>query len=224
MEINWTAILTIMGGQTALLAVIAWLIKTVINSKLANDAEVFRVQLKADADKELESFRIGLQANTDVEIERLRSALQITAEEQKVRFTRLHEKRGIVIARVYKLIVEAADASLVFVHSGSWEETSKRSEEFHKLEVKFTAIATYFETSRIYLPERVCASLEATLKAIRIPYIKAFTYTLVGQLTNQAQINERNEALQSAVLAFEREIPAAKKALEDEFRNLLGVK
>jgi hypothetical protein len=73
------------------------------------------------------------------------------------------------------------------------------------------------------LPERVCTSLEATLKAIRIPSIKAFTYLNVGQPANQEQIDERNEAFLSAVQAFEKEIPAAKRALEDEFRNLLGV-
>jgi hypothetical protein len=147
-----------MGGQATFLAAIAWLIKTVITAKLAKDAEIFRVQLKADADKGLESFRIGLQANTDVEIERLRSSLHIAAEEQKVGFTRLHEKRGIVIARLYKLIVEAADASQLYVHQGTWKDAPIRSNEFYKLRRRSEVSR---DTSK--RPESICRSESARL-------------------------------------------------------------
>ncbi len=91
MTINWQEIITTLGVTTSvgvpLLGAAAWLIKTVLNQGLARDAEVFRTQLRADADKE---------------IERLKNSLQMVAVEHQVRFSKLHEKRAEIMAELYK--------------------------------------------------------------------------------------------------------------------------
>jgi hypothetical protein len=63
---NWQEFLATLGGQTALLAAVAYLIKTLVSSRLEKDAEAFKADLKR---------------NSEIEIERLKNTLQMTAIE-----------------------------------------------------------------------------------------------------------------------------------------------
>jgi len=89
--INWQDLITtvgvITGSGSALLGAAAWLIKTVLQDRLARDADVFKKQLRADA---------------DTEIERLKASLQMVAVEHQILFSKLHERRAEVIAELYK--------------------------------------------------------------------------------------------------------------------------
>jgi hypothetical protein len=111
MPINWqeiiTAIVTAVGGGAVFLAAAAWLIKALVSNRLALDAEKFKIAIRTNADREIEAFRIGLQANANTEIERLKNALQILADERKVLFSKLHEKRASVIAELHERFVTA---------------------------------------------------------------------------------------------------------------------
>src|SRR2546428_11964192 len=60
--INWQEVITTLGGNAAFLAVGGWLIKTVISHGLTREAEAFKIQLRADADREIAALKIGLQA------------------------------------------------------------------------------------------------------------------------------------------------------------------
>jgi hypothetical protein len=40
---------------------------------------------------------------------------------------------------------------------------------------------------------------------------------------NEQTVKDRSEALSRALKAFERELPATRRAVETEFRNILGV-
>jgi hypothetical protein len=77
MTINWqdvvTTVSTTIGGSVVFLAAAGWLIRAVISDRLSRDAEAFKIQVKADADKGIEAFKIGLQAESDGEIEKLKS-------------------------------------------------------------------------------------------------------------------------------------------------------
>ena len=65
MQINWQDVVTTVGvttgGGAVLLTAAAWLIKTTITSRLAQDAEAFRTKLTADADMEIERLKNSLQ-------------------------------------------------------------------------------------------------------------------------------------------------------------------
>ena len=86
---NWQEFLATFGGQTALLAAVAYLIKTLVSSRLEKDAEAFKADLKR---------------NSEIEIERLKNALQMTALEHQVRFSKLHEQRVEIIGKLSVLI------------------------------------------------------------------------------------------------------------------------
>jgi hypothetical protein len=82
----WEQLLFLFGGNAMLLAVLGYLFKSLLSQLLTKDIEKFKSQLKADA---------------DVSIERLKSTLQMTALEHQVRFSKLHEKRALVVADLY---------------------------------------------------------------------------------------------------------------------------
>ena len=87
-----------------MLAVLAYLAKSLIEHKLSRDVSKFQSDLKAAS---------------DAAIERLKSDLQLHAIEHQVRFSRLHEKRATVIAELNSLLAEAMwEAESFFVYLG----------------------------------------------------------------------------------------------------------
>lgn len=81
----------------------------------------------------------------------------------------------------------------------------------------------FFEASRIYLPEHICALLEKVISALRRPAIGVFVYGGTDDYADEAVREQKKKAFMAAFEAFNSEIPAVRKALEDEFRKLLGV-
>jgi hypothetical protein len=129
------------GGGAVLLGAAAWLIKTVLNDRLARDAEGFKAQLKADADKEIET---------------LKSSLQMVAVEHQVRFSNLHEKRAEVIAELYKRLVGAYWHGRSFVFTSENNRSPSQQEEFVKIqkemnELFFSLINIEFTCPRAFV-------------------------------------------------------------------------
>jgi hypothetical protein len=205
MGINWTELLKNVGGGAALLGIVAWLIKTLTKQWLDRDAE---------------GFKSRLQATTSAEIERLRNSLQMVALEHQVRFTKLHEKRAEVIADLYGRMVNLFWESQYFVHSGGHLPQPRQHEEFTKTESSSREFALFVESHRIYLPESVCTSLDAFVKAIRKAVIDTGVY---GAIENPSEriTPEYKNAIFGAINAFETELPIALSALQAEFRNIL---
>jgi hypothetical protein len=170
MTINWQEVITststTVGGNVVLIGAAAWLIKTAISNGLVRDAEAFKIQVKADADREIEAFRIGLQANANTEIERLKNALQLAADERRVRFSNLHETRAKKIAELYERLVAQSLACQRYVFQMN---EADRQMGFHKLEGEFLQLFSFIETIRIYLPVHICILLDNFVNHIRQP-------------------------------------------------------
>ena len=203
MAINLQDVITSLGGQGMFLGVAYLLFKTGLAHKFARDAEEFKTQLKAEA---------------DIEIERLKSSLQMTAVEHQVRFSRLHGRRAEVIAELYKCLVDVFWAGQQFVLTGASPAEQGQREEYNKTIEIIRAFALFVDAHRIYLPEQICALLEEFLDEMKRAVIPIGHY---GGQTDKAH-TQRHEAVMKAFQAFEKEIPAARKALESEFRTILG--
>ena len=81
----WQTILLAAGGNVAFLAVLGWLGKSLLDKLIV---------------RETKQFESDLKAKTDAAIEQLKSDLQIRSIEHQVRFSKLHEKRAVVIAEI----------------------------------------------------------------------------------------------------------------------------
>jgi hypothetical protein len=207
MTINWQDVITTVGGEGVLLGAAAWLVKAIISNRLTLDAETFKTRLKADA---------------DVEIERLRSGLQKTAVEHQVRFAKLHERRAEVIAELYNRLVEAQQEGERFVFVGSYAEQPEQKEAYNATAQKLRDLYFFVEKHRIYLPERVCTLLNNFMDPVRKTVIGVGVYSSFEYPTQQTS-EAKNRLLLAASEAFEQKIPTARRAVEEEFRTLLGV-
>ena len=179
------------------------------------------------ADRALESTRhehaelnLKIAHQLGLLTEQAKHTHEILALEHRVRFSNLHETRAERIAEIYKRIVALSwdCQSYVYHHS-----ESNRQDGFNKLEEGFKDFHLFAEASRIYLPEDICMLLENLIKTVRTPAVNVFVWGDIGVPANHDVLTQKIEAFQAAFKAFEAEIPAAKKALEDEFRKLLGV-
>ena len=211
MLVNWQDVVTNVGTTLVSGGVVvgaaAWIVKTGITKKLTRDLEAFKTRLTADA---------------DIEIERLKSSLQVTMLEHQVRFSKLHEKRAEVIAELYARIVRLFWNSRRFVLTSEYGSSPSQQEEYGKAQTEIWDFVVFAETNQIYLPDRVYASLETFIDPVKKAVIKAGIYGRI-QYPNEQERRKIEAAFTQAYEAFDKEIPAAKRMLEGEFRVMLGV-
>lgn len=216
----WKEILIALGSNAALLVVLGFLARSLLNAWLTKDIKRFETDLKASADSELEGLKYELKSKADASIEQLKSRLQLAATEHQVRFSKLHEKRAEVIAKLYALLVELQYAGQRYVFVGAYEP--KRDDEFSKTDAKVLEGFLFIEEHKIYLPDRVYTLLEKFVETVK----KSVATVHVYEENTDRSANFRQEkiqALKGAAEAFKERIPAVRKALEDEFRTILGV-
>jgi len=194
----WQTILITIGGNAAVLAVLGILARSLINGLLAKD---------------LTKFEIELKARSDSTIERLKNELQIATIEHQIRFSRLHEKRGEVIAELYKKLVEAIDCTEIFSATADMEKFPKT---FRKIK-EFTQ---FFDKHRIYFPESICLQLEDIGDKIRSPTIGLGVFSSMEQ-PNPKIVHEQFKAWKSAWKSIKEQVPSARKEIENEFRKIL---
>jgi len=211
MNINWQEVITTVGstvlGGTVLLSVAAWLIRTALTERLARDTETFKARLKADA---------------DTEIERLKSSLQRAAFEHQVQFSKLHEKRAEVIAELYRRLVDVFWSSQRFVLTSENSPQPGQREEYARANQHIREFVSFFEAHQIYLPARVCTLVEKFVAPLRRAVASAGVYGRI-EYPNERTRLQIQDAFTKAYEAFDADIPAAKSALEAEFRTMLGV-
>jgi uncharacterized protein YjaG (DUF416 family) len=209
MAVNWqdvvTSVSATVGGGAALLGASAWVIRTVLTSRLSRDTEAFKAKLQAD---------------TNFEIERLRNSLQMAALEHQVRFSRLHERRAEVIAEMYRTLVDIFWSGQRFVLTGINPTT--HFEEYSELIRKINDFALFVDAHAIYLPSRICSLLDAFVDRVRKAVIHVGVQGL-PPFPNEETHRQRADAVMKAYQAFETDIPVVKRGLEHEFRDMLGV-
>ncbi len=203
----WQSIVLAVGGNAALLAVLAWL------------ARSFGSQLLA---KDLETFKASLSAASSEASERLKHQLQLVAHEHQVRFTKLHERRAEVIERLYALLVEAQWAGQSFVSVIEWAGEPPKEQKYTTAMNKFAEFFREFDKNRIFLPEAVCKQLDEFLRGMRERVVHFGVYVDTNQHAPEHIIKEKREAWMRASEYFNTELPATRKALETELRAMLA--
>ena len=182
-------ILTFVGGGGILLAIVAWVVRSIINHYLTKDVEKYRDALKA------ESFR----------------------------FSRLHEKRGEVIAQLYANLDELVKAVYSFVHLAEWAGEPSKDEKRKIAGEALKKFQDHFDKNRIYFSETLCYKIDNFVREFTQPAAKYAIYLKMSEDTDGSVRKEKDEAWFSAYNKMEKDVPETKKAIENEFRSLLGV-
>jgi DNA primase large subunit len=219
MSIDWqqvvTTVVATVGGGGVVLACAAWLVKAIVTNRMARDAEMFRTRLQTDA---------------NTEIEKLRHSLQMATLEHQVRFSKLHEKRAEVIAEVYGLLVELHRLGEWFALNDAFSDAPRHSESFENVSAAGRKLFLFVQMNRLYLPESVCTSVETFAQAVtkEVLHVRAGSMIetrVIGTQTVEPSEKEREfrtKTFNKAWEVFDKDIPAARKLLENEFRELLG--
>lgn len=205
MEI-WQTILLAIGGNAVLVAVLGYLAKSLVSGLLAKD---------------IKKFEVELQSKSSAAIVNLKSELHLAAIEHQVRFSKLHEKRAEVIADLYKHLVEAMWETESFVSPMKWIGEPSKKEKYITAMRKIAEFFRFFDQHRIYLPEKVCESLQAFIENLRSPAIEFGVYLEFEHLEEHTA-KEKREAWLKAWNLVKNDIPKAKQELESEFRGILG--
>jgi hypothetical protein len=169
----WKEILIALGGNASLLIVLGFLARSLIQNWLAKDIKKFEADLRGTADAELERLRYELKSKTETSIEHLRSRLQQAAIEHQVRFSNLHEKRAAIIADLYRHLVAVRRIGERFVFQMGSQE---HQQEYLAANTEIVEFYDFFQTHRIYLPERICTQLATFIDALRKPVIAVYVY------------------------------------------------
>jgi hypothetical protein len=201
MTINWQDLLTSIGttamSGAVIVGAVAWFSKTIVSHGLSRDIESFKSQLKA---------------SVDGETERLKNALQMSALEHQVRFSRLHEKRAIVIDEVYQRLVDLQNEyGATVLHRADGKETEQKMYDTY----------VFLQKRRIYLPLNVCELLQSFLDLMWDNTIKLSQYKALPN-PNAGNIERLHESIAEGFKLLRERVPAARRGLEDEFRSLLG--
>ncbi|UZT79826.1 hypothetical protein OF113_07170 [Ectopseudomonas chengduensis] len=208
--ISSVAVSTILSG------VLIWLTKSWVSERLKN-------AIKNEYDEKLETHKAQLKAQADVEAERLRAQLSITATEHQIKFSRLHEKRAEVIADLYAVLVQAHWDAGSFV---SPVEIGGEPSKVEKYSTAMNSIADFFrffEKNKIYLPASLCGLLEDFVQAMRHKVIGFGVYVSYSDGSMSSGLYEKKfDAWTAAWDYFDKEVPVARAALEQELRNILG--
>jgi len=173
------------GGSAILLGAVGFMVKSIINHFLSKDIEKFK--------KELELATI----------------------EHQVRFSNLHEKRALVISKLFELISEAHQLTKSFTSPLGFAGQDK---EFDNALKKSFELSDFADKNRIYFPENICGAIEELILSIRQP-------TIALGIALQHDENLKKEKLDAWIKAWQtidEKVPPIRKKLESEFRRILG--
>lgn len=193
---EWQQILAQTAVQSVLLASVAWLTKTLLSQQFAKDLEIFRRRLA------------------------------VVAEQDRIRFGRLHERRAEVIEEVYKRIVRVhATLGLQGEHSTAAKETAL------DLDAEVVEAAYYFSQHALYFTDDVRAKFHKVfVTGLPKPLLMLHGIGELEQL--EVKIKERfgdahGYDFRGPFLEHLKEnMPLLQmliRELEGEFQNILGV-
>lgn len=184
-------------------AVVAFLGKAIINHLLSLDIEKYRYELKHEA---------------DIGIEQLKSRLQITAQERQIVFSKLHERRALIIAECYALLDDAYSAAYRFgghmVFGGLRTQKPVAEEAYNKC----LELSLYFRKHKIFFSGELCSVMNEFVELIAEITLE-FHYAADDPKENK----EFREKFESMLPKLMDRVPELKNLMEKDFRNLLGV-
>jgi hypothetical protein len=196
-----STILTALGASALALAVIGWLVRSIITHWLSKDIEQFKTTIKYEK---------------DIEIERLRVELSKMAAEHQIRFQQLHTKVFATIARLYRLIATTqmemgAYFSISTEAGGLTEEQRGR-----KAMEAWNTLNSFFRAHEIYFDKGTCKAVNE--------YLGEFYGMVIDFQSRKIEKGKYIEKWKKVWDKLNNDMETLKRGLEDSFRAQIGVK
>ncbi|RHW05876.1 hypothetical protein [Bacillus cereus] len=226
-------------GITSIAAVIAYLSKQGFLHAMKRLEENHKSELrkreeeyKKELNKELKRIDAEFKVLTDRQVEEHKSELKKINDKYQIKFSKLHADRAGIIKDLYsKLVTLESNVKKFLGQNGSNDLTIPRlrkpeetAEIFERVRVSTRDLLDCYMQNRIYFPEEVCELFEDMINGIPTIAVEFLPYMPINGVQEQDISAEEMEKADNIVVEFIYvEMPKIKRALESEFRKLLGV-
>lgn len=199
------------------------MLETILATILATGASAVllaylgRTLLRHWLDKDLESYKANLSAEYARGLEQHKASLAPAALEHQVRFTRLHERRARIIARVYAKLDQVSLALREWtraMHVGQRRDMSKLRDNALTARNDFVE---YYWRNAIWLERGLCEAMSDIIGQLDEP-----KNDFMVHVDDKGFPNDRKAWL-AASEKLTKDIPKARQAIETRFRAILGV-
>lgn len=134
---------------------------------------------------------------------------------------RNHQKSMEVIANINSRIVDITRDAQRFVFQESYG--TDRAAAFNTINGKLLDFSALIEKNGIFLPQNVCDTLKAFTEILSRIVAEVGVYASI--YTQDVEImKKRTESSIEALRAFDKDIPDARRRIDDEFRKILGIR
>ncbi len=158
------------------------------------------------------------------ELAKFQSSLDEKLDEQRIRFSSLHQKRADILGELYGRLKEYEIAVRVFLDPMEVAGGPTKEELLDDVNKAINTFQGYFRRHRIYLPTALCQQVDSAYDEMR-GIAGRFALFLGGKRTEQSAPYEKGkiEAWSEGWDKMTEQIPKALVEVEQEFRRLVEV-
>ncbi len=205
---DWTALFQGLGIGGVLIAAFTYLAKTSIETFLNRNLKSFEAELKNKNEQSLEEFR---------------HSLHLVEKEHELKFSKLHERKAEIVAELYKLLKNASKKVESFLRPmGFASEPSKDKKAEEAFESLFEFIE-YYDMHKIYFRKELCETIDEFIDQIRKPTYKFNRALRHKGNPSPEKLGKLDQVWDESWDSFKDKVQPSIKAIEEEFRKILGV-
>lgn len=152
------------------------------------------------------------------ELERLKGEIQRINSEHDTRFAYLHQRRGRVIDKLYKLIDETIGLFDSSIRLGRFNGEVNNEEQRDEAIKTYIRMIKYYNQNRLYLDQALCDQIDEL-----IPMLFEISSRLSTPIGFMGPIPVTTEQFNAASKIVQEKLPPIRSLIEKEMRAILGV-
>ena len=197
--------------------------KPIVNKLLMMGCEVLAIGREIPAQKKINSLH-WLKANFSSP-ETYQAEINALKSKENFKFTKLHEKRLIVLEKIYKLLNKASKELSVYVSPIKFTPKDTIFEEYeNNLQINYVnahnEFVSFFNDNKIYLNEIVIGLIENYLSEVSEIYNDYSANHMLKNMGDNSDAEIRKKAF-TAYKKMPEKVNPIKKEIEDKFREIL---
>ena len=220
---DFASLVSQLGAFAVASGALAWLAKSLTTHRLTIDVEKLKLNMRADYDTQLERLRTELRVQAERELESLKAELRVSAYTREVRYAKLQERRMMVVSDLYANLTSMESEFASLMSPIQWAGTPSETEKQATAVEAGNRFMGHFRQNRIFFSEGVCKAIDTVWDHHQSAWID-FTLGRPGRTAQDPDVfRAAFESRRKAWETISREVPAIRKAIEQNMRELLGV-
>jgi len=183
--------------------------------------EKVKGNVKSNFDKKLEN----LKQEHSKDITQFQAEINALKTKENFKFTKLHEKRLIVLENIYKLLNKTLKELSVYVSPVKFTPQDIKFEDYeNNLQINYVnahnEFVSFFNDNKIYLNETVIGLIENYLNEVSEIYNDYSANHMLKNMGDNSNVEIRTKAF-TAYKKMPEKVNPIKKEIENKFREIL---